>query len=121
MDKKIEDFNAWAETLPPPLRAIAEAYPMYECWRSTRNEGHYRIISYSTPKGQPEPVTVTIAHGSDSYLPGVATYDQPPDQLIKCGCGKWEWPSQEQIARTRAYLTENHDHDCADPRCHLSG
>lgn len=43
-------------------------------------------------------MTLTLVHGSDSYLPGVATFGQPPEQLTPCGCGKWRQPTREQVA-----------------------
>jgi len=94
----------WAKLLAgmgSACRELAERYPAVRnghvaCYRSTENpRHHYRIYSYN------ENLTVTLIHGDDSSLPGVNTFGQPAEQLIACDCGKWEWPTEENIARTR--------------------
>ena len=103
-----EEYRRWFEALPPHVQPIASKYPPAKdgvllCYRSTEHARlHYTIRSYSeNPNGT---VTVTLVHGSDSSLPGIATFGQDPAQLLVCGCGKWEFPTDEQIAATASRL-----------------
>lgn len=118
------DFLAWAAKRPPKVRAVAEQYPMWNCYRSTKNRGHYQIGAYMEPRNPHDPVTVTLVHGTDSFLPGVAVYGQPPDELEPCGCGEWLPPTKEQIAETRAEIEADKASGrygkCGDPACEFN-
>jgi hypothetical protein len=100
-------FEAWIASRPARVQAVIRAYPAIDedgepvCYRMTTNAtAHMTIRSYDEPKDD-MPVTLTIIHGRDSSLPGVATFGQPPEVLVPCGCGKWRWPTPEQLAATR--------------------
>jgi len=109
---KIEDWieseedrareEEWLANLPDEVQELARLCPPYvPCYRMTTNNGHYKIISYAqAPEGLP-PAAV-LAHGEDSFLPGVAVVGVPPEELIPCGCGEWKNPTTEQINITRA-------------------
>lgn len=86
---------------PPRVAAVMRRYPAAICYRSTQNpKFHYTLYSVSEPKGTGDddnlPITVTLVHGRDSTLPGTATFGQDPDQLIRCNCGNWEGPTEDQ-------------------------
>jgi hypothetical protein len=112
LNPKYAEFLAWLETLPAAVRDLALKYPAVNehaagehdnllCYRSNKNPlYHYTIRSYDDDKPRGV-VTVTLIHGSDSTLPGVATFGQDPAQLLPCGCGRWEWPTAAQ--RDAAY------------------
>lgn len=107
---------------PPPevterLAFIERLYPKDQCYRNRGDaRHHFKIHSYEvgqthscsepgcTHETDPTVVTVTLIHGSDSSLPGVAAMGFDPKILMACGCSKWEFPSDEQVARTRAYI-----------------
>jgi hypothetical protein len=107
LNPKYAEFLAWLETLPAIVREVALKYPAVNehaagehdnllCYRSNKNPlYHYTIRSYDDDKPRGV-VTVTLIHGSDSTLPGVATFGQDAAQLLPCGCGRWEWPTAAQ-------------------------
>lgn len=98
-----EEMEAWCAQLPDFVAAVARKYPPDRCYRSTQNPRfHYVIGSYEENAGNV--CTLKLVHGRDSTLPGVATFGQPPDQLIECDCGKWEPPTDGQTAVTGAWL-----------------
>lgn len=104
-------FLEWAATRPERIAEVARKYPPTRCYRSTQNPlFHYTLRSFSEPtdgKGNPlldHPITCTLVHGSDSTLPGVATFGQDPEQLIDCCCGNWKWPTQKQADETHAFM-----------------
>lgn len=96
-----EREKEWLATLPDEVQALARICPSYvPCYRMTTNPGHYKIISYAqAPDGLP-PAAV-LAHGEDSYSPGVAVVGVPPEEMIPCGCGKWKHPTKDQINMAR--------------------
>lgn len=105
------DEQAWLDSLPPAVRVVAQKYPPADpvtakihCWRSSQNPlFHYVIKSFSEPDAAGL-VTVTLVHGHDSTLPGVATFGQDPAQLTLCDCGKWQPPTDLDKQRTKAKL-----------------
>lgn len=126
VEKMKADFSKWAATLPPRVRDVAEQYPTWNCYRSTTNHGHYRIYSYAEPKDESVDVTLTLVHGRDSFLPGVAVYGQRPGNLAPCGCGLWLPPTDAQTEVTRAHLEAEKAAGkfgkvkCSDPACGLN-
>lgn len=92
-----EEWLEWTATRPPEIRAVAEKFPAYHCYRSNKSRGHYIITAYT----EGVPVTVKIAHGADSFLPGVEVFGVDPEELVVCDCREWEWPSQAQADATR--------------------
>ena len=91
-EQALEEF---LQELPEDTQRIARIYPPTICYKSKQSPRyHYMILSYSDkPEGPDGAVTVTLIHGADSSLPGVATFGQEPEQLIVCDCGKWEPPT----------------------------
>jgi hypothetical protein len=87
----------WLSTLPAEVQALARICPSWvPCYRMTTNDGHYRVISYAqSTEGLPP--LVVLAHGEDSFSPGVAVVGVPPEEMIPCGCGEWKEPTREQI------------------------
>ena len=109
---KIEDWveseegraaiEEWLAELPPDVRELATRCPTWvPCYRMTDNPGRYEIISYAESLTGLRP-TLTVAHGRDSYAPGCAVFGVPPEDMIPCGCGKWELPTIDQINEARA-------------------
>ena len=106
--------QAWLDGLPPAVRVVVDRLGV-DCVRDGRG-GHYVVQSYQTRSadcpthaGGP-PVTVTIAHGADSFLPGFGVFGIDPADLVPCGCGKWRAPTESQkrfaAARVRAMRAE---------------
>jgi hypothetical protein len=113
---KIEDWveseeeraaiQEWLAGLPPDVRELAIRCPAYvPCYGMKENNGHYQIISYGESLVGLRP-TMAVAHGRDSYLPGVAVFGVPGEDMIPCGCGKWELPTTDQINIARASVGE---------------
>lgn len=92
----------WVESLPPEVQALARICPHWvPCYRMRENPGHYKLLSYAQSTiGLPP--ALTLAHGEDSYAPGVAVVGVPPDEAIPCGCGKWRPATDDQINIARA-------------------
>lgn len=91
-------FAEWLAARPRVIQDMAREHPPNRCYRSKVNSGHYIIHAYS------EGGTMTLIHGHDSFLPGVATFGQDPNQLVDCGCGNWEWPTEDQAEKVRAFI-----------------
>ncbi len=116
-----EEYEARLATIPPEVRKVALAYPMFRfdadgvpiadqlrCYRSKQNPRfHYTIASYDYSKAPGVPVMVTLVHGSDSTLPGVGTFGQDPAQLVPCDCGDWRPPTPEQVQLMRESIELN--------------
>lgn len=99
-------YQSWLAELPSKVREVAAKYPSSKCYRSTENPlFHYKISSYGEHKDTGD-VTLTLVHGRDSMRPGIATFGQPPDQLLPCDCGKWEPPTPEQKAATAEWIEQ---------------
>ena len=81
------------------LREAVEKYPPDTCYRDKDNDGHY--ILTNTDISYEGTITVCILHGRDSYLPGVLVFGVPPTELVRCDCGKWEPPTEHQIAERK--------------------
>ena len=104
--------NAEQQNGDAVLTAIKKAYPQDQCYKCD-GMGHYIIHSYSNhPDGS---VTLQLAHGRDSFLPGYAVFGIDLSNLSLCGCGKWEKPTREQlnvvtlkqVVSTLLYMFEN--------------
>lgn len=108
-------FGRFIADKPQIIQRILRAYPPWCCYRSTENPRfHYVIISVN------ESGKVTLGHGADSTLPGVATFGQSPEQLIVCNCGQWKIPTVEQATATRERMDAMHEAkhgkcNCDDP------
>ena len=109
-----EERKAWLETLPPIVRALAERFDSDVCYRltSTSDKGHYIIVTYASNG------TLTMAHGRDSFDPGMTVFGVPADDVLLCGCGKWEPPTkaqitakQQEVARLHARRTATRRHN----------
>ncbi len=106
-----KEWEAEIEDFPESVKAVARKYPANICWRSTEDpEFHYCIIDYARAKNKEtgeEKITVTLAHSSGTRRAGIATFGQDPTQLIRCGCGKWKAPTQEDKKRQAIKLGEH--------------
>lgn len=104
-----EIWASFLKKLPPHVAEVVREYPATTCYRSIENEGHYWIYSYGEPPTKDGIVTVKIVHGRDSYLPGVMVFGVQIGSLVKCGCGKWESPTEEQFMERRVHIEEHHE------------
>ena len=100
------------------LDFIKRCYPKDRCYRNREDSRHhFKIHSYDVGKVHqcdepgcthsvdPTRVSVTVIHGSDSSLPGVAAAGFDPQLLMACECGgRWQFPTPQQIAATKAYI-----------------
>jgi hypothetical protein len=59
-------------------------------------------MAFEEPEDKKAPVTVKILHGADSFLPGMLVFGHPPEDLVRCGCGKWQEPTQDEADATFA-------------------
>lgn len=91
---KADALQKWIDERPPAVRAVALRFPPDGCYR-IHGRGHYIIRSYGEQADGA--VSLTMAHGRDSFLPGVAVFGIDPEKLEACGCGKWKWPSSDQV------------------------
>lgn len=99
-DARRRKFADWLAQLPEHVRNVALSLPNYDpetsrpiCYRHAENpRWHFTIGAYSTS----DPVTVTLIHGRDSTLPGVAGFGQDPANLRPCHCGQWLPPTDSQ-------------------------
>lgn len=93
-----EQLAVWEEWLagrPPAIQEVARRYPP-NCYRNKNNDrAHYILHAYEEPKDD-SPVTVKVIHGADSFAPGFMVFGFKPDDLVVCGCGKWEPATDEQ-------------------------
>lgn len=91
-------------TLQERLLEAQRQYPN-TCYRMTTNDGHYRITGLDgTADGE---ITAQIVHGRDSYFPGVRAFGVHLNELVRCDCGKWEFPTREQIEATKRELKKD--------------
>lgn len=88
------------------LTAIDRCPP--QCCRLKDSRGHYLPQSYG--EGADGRVYVTLAHGRDSTLPGVAVFGIDPEDTTPCNCGKWESPTQAQVEATNDRLLRETAH-----------
>lgn len=95
-------YREWIATLSERMQAAiaTEFCGPARCYRSKSNRGHYDLHSFVEPEDPNAPLTCTIIHGKDSYLPGVAAFGIPLTDLVICDCGNWEPPTPEQIEAT---------------------
>jgi hypothetical protein len=110
-----DELEAWLVGKPAVVIELARRVPTTTCYRMRGNEGHYVVASYA------ENGTFTLAHGRDSYLPGVGVFGITPDEVIPCGCGRWQWPTAEQRRATDARIERQHARlvACGDPKCEI--
>jgi hypothetical protein len=104
-DEAQAKYDAWVARSAPEIAAAATLYPQYTdgkplCWRSTERPDHHFLL-YSFQIADDGEVLGMLVHGRDSSLPGAGAYGQPLKQLIRCGCGQWQWATREQIKETR--------------------
>lgn len=100
-----EGWAKFLEGLPENVAAVARRYPATACYRSRENSGHYQIVSYGETG---DVVTVTLAHGRDSFLPGVAVIGASVETLTVCGCGQWREPTRDQLHERHAHIVAHH-------------
>ena len=81
------------------LREAVEKYPPDTCYRLKDYDGHY--ILTNTDISHDGKITVRILPSRDSYLPGVLVFGVLPTELVRCDCGKWEPPTEDQIAERK--------------------
>lgn len=91
-------FAEFLSDKPPTLQAAARTCPPWHCYRSTDNPGHYKILAYA------ENGSVRLAHGADSYMPGMAVFGVDTKTLTVCDCGQWQPPTEEQLRHMQAHL-----------------
>lgn len=93
-----EAWEQWLAERPPAVAALARRFEPWRCLRMTTNPGHYKPTGYGEQRDGS--VTLTLAHGRDSYLPGVRVFGVEPDTVTPCGCGAWQYPLPEQVRFT---------------------
>lgn len=102
-DEKAE-LEEWLQDKSPAVQAAARKRPPYGCYRDSMNpRAHYVITGYGEPHDG-SAVTVALAHGADSFLPGVGTAGFDPEQLTECNCGHWQQPTDEQIEAMKEHF-----------------
>lgn len=105
-DAELEEFYAG---MSPVCAAVARRFPMTTCYTLGADGGHYWIYSYTVDSRDPSvPPTLRLIHGADSFNPGTVVFGADPDELVRCDCGKWEYPSDEQLAAFNAYAETLH-------------
>ena len=98
---RIKETVEWIASRPAVVKvAISKCPPWIPCYRMKDNRGHYAIVSYGEPLDDSSS-RLTIAHGRDSYLAGIGVFGIDPDDMIPCGCGEFEWPTDEQYEDRR--------------------
>ena len=102
------DVREWFDSRPKRVQEIILRYPP-SCYRSTENPGHYLIYSYDEPLDD-GPITVTVIHGRDSFLPGVTVFGVSLNSLLWCDCGNWEM-TEKMICRA---CEEGRHFECED-------
>jgi hypothetical protein len=100
-----EDFDAELRQMTSPkMKRVALRYPATQCYRHANNPfWHVWIASYYM-LNEEGPVFVVLMHGRDSTTPGSRVYHQDATLLLPCSCGKWQWPTERQLAERRAEL-----------------
>lgn len=99
-EEDLKLFKEWMESRPRKIRTVLEQHfnPPALCYRLSNDpnhRGHYAFYSiYERDDGK---VLLTIAHGKDSFSPGLRVFGISPEEMVPCNCGKWEPPTQEQI------------------------
>src|SRR5262245_2908189 len=94
LQKCPDDRNRkWYASLKDWNKASVRAFPPWECYR-VDGEGHYRIHARGLDN---DGVVYFMNHGRDSFWPGINVAGIRADQITLCGCGKWQWPTHEQV------------------------
>lgn len=97
-EEHAESIKDW----PEHMRRIAEKWPSNTCYRSTVDPSyHFTIHDYARDRITAE-ISVQVLHGSGHEKTGLYHYIDPA-QLVRCGCGKWGWPTERE---KRAKLEE---------------
>ena len=90
----LQSFEDWLAERPE-IADMVRAVSPWHCYRLKGNaRGHYAIYSYN------EAGTLTIMHGSDSFMPGFGVFGIEPGDLVVCDCGKYEHATMEQGAES---------------------
>lgn len=100
-DEQRAEWDKWLNERPEAIHELARDFPPNQCL-TMGGRGHYTPISYGEEFGGG--VSMTLAHGDDSFMPGVAVFGIRRDHVRVCGCGKWEWPSKESVAKTKRHV-----------------
>jgi hypothetical protein len=98
-------LKAWIKTLPKKVQKVANEYPGDTCY--IKDRGHYKIRSYDEEKDGS--VSLQLIHGRDSFLPGVVVFGIKPAGLLKCKCGRWKSPTEEQTVVTLAMIEKERE------------
>lgn len=97
------EFEADLPNMPSDkMREVAKQYPGNYCYRRLEpsKRTHYVITAYDeTPEGE---IVVRLLHGSDSFLPGIEVFGVAPATLVRCSCGQWTLPSDEELEQSLA-------------------
>lgn len=96
------EWDGWVQGRPPAVRVVAEKFPPWVCLRDTKTgRGHYIVLAFDEPEGDAA-VTLRVAHGADSFMPGFEVFGIAPEDMTSCDCGEWSWPSEEQAEESGA-------------------
>lgn len=95
------EWEKWLQERPDVVASLARKFPPYQCL-IMKGRGHYIPISYQ--EGMDDKVTMTLAHGDDSFLPGVSVFGIPESDVKICGCGEWEFPTPGRTEATKKIL-----------------
>jgi hypothetical protein len=107
-EEKQAAWADWVSQRPPHVRAVAERFFPWKCYRLKDTRGHYVVLSFSeNDEGR---VTLRLAHGLDSSLPGVQVFGIDPADVAECGCGHWEWPTEAQAVATNDRIMRQSAH-----------
>lgn len=85
-------------------RAAKECWNLkpWSCYRLHDTAGHYKLTEVEDPgEDMLQPVTLKLAHGRDSTMPGVTVTGVLIPDLQECRCGNWDWPTHDQVEAAR--------------------
>lgn len=91
-------FETLLERAAPEIRQVAKRCPATTCYRVKDASGVHAIIGTYYRQTSVDPVLLVLIHGRDSALPGWKWFARDPATVAVCGCGHWEWPTEEQFA-----------------------
>jgi len=87
-EKFTDEQLAWIASRPKKVQAVISKCPPNTCYRGADGNGHYALYSYEENKSGK--VSMKVVHGKDSFMAGFTVVGMSPDDIVKCGCGKWE-------------------------------
>lgn len=91
------DWTAWLAGRPDAVRAVAEKFDPTMCYRNPAHKrGHYRLYSVEEPKDAGAPITISMAHLDDSFLPSFRVFGLDPNDFELCGCLADERPAEDR-------------------------